>query len=297
MNGSTENVVAIEHATRQYHAYPGAQYALPTDDAERQRLLRQHNCLKALFGNRIVLAPAPLCANDRVLDIGTGPGCWVLDLASSVDPAVHIVGVDIASGLFPGCPPKNVAFQVGSVTSLPSDWTDTFTLVNQHLLMLALKTTEWPQALAEIHRVLRPGGWVQLGEYMAWFEGHQPEKPCMEKLVSLYRRLAHSRDLYIDCASNMREMMQSVGFVDIQAERRVSVMGKREGEDKVAGTMVDINVGVFRGIKTPILQAGGYGIVATESEYDALVEGLEKEWDEIIPRTKKEFVVFWARKP
>jgi hypothetical protein len=37
-------------------------------------------------------------------------------------------------------------------------------------------------------------------------------------------------------------------------------------------------------------------MVSTESEYDTLLEGMQKEWDEI-PGTKKEFVVCWGRKP
>ncbi|KAJ7362556.1 S-adenosyl-L-methionine-dependent methyltransferase [Mycena albidolilacea] len=291
---ANNGVSRIEHAPREYHEYPGAQYALPTDDAEHQRLLLQHNSIKSLFDNRILLAPVTLRPNDRVLDSGAGPGLWALDFAQSVDPAVHILGIDIASRLFPVSPPQNVAFQVGSVTNLPPDWTDTFTLVHQRLLMLALQIPEWTQALREIYRVLRPGGWVQLGESIAWFEGEYPDKPCMEKLVSLYRSLTKSRNLYIDCASHMPALLKEIGFIDIQAEERPLLMGKWAGADGVANATT--NVGVFRGIKTPVLEAGGYGKVTTESEYDALVEGLEKEWEEI-PGTKKEFVMFWARKP
>jgi hypothetical protein len=53
---------------------------------------------------------------------------------------------------------------------------------------------------------------------------------------------------------------------------------------------------MFRGIKTPILEAGGFGYVTSEAEYDDLLCGLEREWDEI-PGTEKEFVIFVARKP
>ncbi|KAJ7347582.1 S-adenosyl-L-methionine-dependent methyltransferase [Mycena albidolilacea] len=291
---SNKEFSPIEHVAREYHEYPGAQYALPTDDAERKRLWLQHTCIKTLFDNRILLAPVTLAPEDRVLDSGTGPGLWALDLAQSVDSAVNILGIDIASRLFPLSPPKNVAFEVGSVTNLPLDWSDTFTLVHQRLLMLALQTPEWPQALREIYRVLRPGGWVQLAESIAWFEGEYPEKPCMMKLVSLYRCLTKSRNLYIDCASHMPAMLAEAGFVDIQAEERPLLMGQWAGADGVANATT--NIGVFRGIKTPVLEAGGYGKVTTEAEYDALVEGLEREWEEI-PGTKKEFVTFWARKP
>jgi 16S rRNA A1518/A1519 N6-dimethyltransferase RsmA/KsgA/DIM1 with predicted DNA glycosylase/AP lyase activity len=38
------------------------------------RLLLQHHTLKSLFENRILLAPVSLDENDKVLEIGTGPG-------------------------------------------------------------------------------------------------------------------------------------------------------------------------------------------------------------------------------
>ncbi|KAJ7130770.1 S-adenosyl-L-methionine-dependent methyltransferase, partial [Mycena crocata] len=291
----------IDHAPRNYQAYPGSQYALPTDDVERQRplnnrfsLILQHRTSKAHYENRILLAPVSLNGNDKVLDVGTGPGFWVSDLAASVDSAVPMVAIDIESRLFPASPPRNVEFRVESVTNLPPNWTNTFSLVHQRLLMIALQILQWPVALREIYRVIRPGGWVQLAEFTAWEEGQYPEKPCMEKLVAMYRCLVKSRNLYIDCAEGIPKMLQEAGFADIQSESRMHRMGKWAGELGVANRIN--HVGVFRGIKIPILKAGGYGYVNSEAEYDALLEGLEREWDEI-PGTEKEFVIFWARKP
>ncbi|KAF7328483.1 S-adenosyl-L-methionine-dependent methyltransferase [Mycena venus] len=273
---------------------PNMPFQLTIQSARAGRLLLQHNCLKRLFENKILLAPVALGPGDTVLDIGTGPGLWLLDVAQSVDPGVHMVGVDIESRLFPVPPPKNTEFQVQSVTSLPSHWTDTFTLVHQRLLMFALQIPEWPQALREIYRVLRPGGWVQLAESFPAFEGEYPEKPCTMKLFSLYRCLTRDRNLFIDCALHIPEMLKEAGFVDIHAEERPLLMGKWAGKEGVENAVTVM--GVFRGIKTPVLNAGGYGMVSTESEYDTLLEGMQKEWDET-PGTKKEFVICWGRKP
>ncbi|KAJ6579504.1 S-adenosyl-L-methionine-dependent methyltransferase [Mycena vulgaris] len=289
----------IEHAARKYQAYPGSQYALPTDDVEQERLILQHQTLKELFGHRTLLAPVKLEKNDKVLDIGTGPGLWILDLAASVDPSVSIVGVDIESRLFPTSPPKNIELRIESVVNLPSEWTNTFALVHQRLLMIALQIPQWPVALREIYRVLRPGGWVQLGESTAWIEGEYPNKPCMEKLVAMYRCLTKSRNLYSDCAEAIPSMLEAAGFVDIRRESQMPQVGKWAGELGVA-TRIN-HVAVLRGIKTPILKAGGYGHVTSEEEYDALLEGVEREWDETPtaqnPGTQREFIIVWARKP
>jgi hypothetical protein len=89
-------------------------------------------------------------------------------------------------------------------------------------------------------------------------------------------------------------MLEETGFVDIHSEELPLLMWKWAGKEGVENAITVM--GVFRGIKTPVLNAGGYGMVSTESEYDILLEGMQKELDEI-PGTKKEFFICWGRKP
>jgi hypothetical protein len=44
------------------------------------RLLLQHSTLKSLFEDRILLAPVSLDRSDKVLEIGTGPGGFLLPI-------------------------------------------------------------------------------------------------------------------------------------------------------------------------------------------------------------------------
>ncbi|KAJ7730919.1 hypothetical protein B0H14DRAFT_3616644 [Mycena olivaceomarginata] len=283
----------IEHVARKHQAYPGSQYTLPADDEELQRLTLQHQILKTIYENRILLAPVHLDVNDAVLEIGTGPGLWIMDLVKSVDTSISMFAIDIESRMFPVSPPKKIEFCVESATRLPAEWTDTFSLVHQRLLMAGLQRSDWPIVLGEIHRVLRPGGWVQLGESAAW-GGQYPGKPCLEKLAAMVRSICSSRNLNLDCAKDMPKMLADAGFVEVQSESRMQRVGKWDGE---SGVINRINqVAVFKAYKTPVLKAGGIGYVSSEEEYDLLLEGVEREWDEI-PGTEKEFLIFWAKKP
>jgi hypothetical protein len=49
-------------------------------------------------------------------------------------------------------------------------------------------------------------------------------------------------------------------------------------------------------MKTPVLNAGGYGVVQTEKEFDDLLDAVEAEWEQT-PDAYMEFFVFTARKP
>ncbi|KAF7322474.1 hypothetical protein HMN09_00025800 [Mycena chlorophos] len=287
--------VAIDHTPREYQQYPGAQYVLPTDEAEKQRLELQHRAVKQVFNGRILFAPVKLIEGHKVLDTGTGPGIWLLDAANSVNPAVQMTGVDIESRLFPSSPPKNVSFQIGSVLELPKEWSNTFTLVHQRLLIAALQIPQWPQALGEVYRVVRPGGWVQITETTAWIPGAYPGRPNLEKVSRLWGALAAQRNLHAECARDMPRLLANAGFVDIRQESREIRVGKWAGENGVA--MKKNYLQVLQGMKTPILQAGGFGIVSSEAEFEALVEGLGHEWE--VPRVEKdfEFFVYWAQKP
>ncbi|KAF8144709.1 hypothetical protein K438DRAFT_1873283 [Mycena galopus ATCC 62051] len=250
----------IEHVARKHQAYPGSQYTLPADDEELQRLTLQHQILKEIYENRILLAPVHLDVNDAVLEIGNGPGLWIMDLAKSVNTSVPMFGIDIESRMFPVSPPKQIEFRVESATNLPAEWTKTFSL---------------------------------LGESAAW-GGDYPGKPCLEKLTAMVRSICSSRNLNLDCAKDMPKMLADAGFVEVQSESKMQRVAKWDGE---SGIINRINqLAIFKAYKTPVLKAGGIGYVSSEEEYDLLLEGVEREWDEI-SGTEKEFFIFWAKKP
>lgn len=117
-----------------------------TDDSEqrRQTLLR-------------AIEPKP---GERVLDIGTGPGFVAKAIADAVGPTGSVLGVDISEPMLHlargRCAEKPwVDLQFGNATQLPvADGTYDIALSVQVYEYIADVGT----ALAELHRVLRPGG-------------------------------------------------------------------------------------------------------------------------------------------
>ncbi|KAF8181107.1 S-adenosyl-L-methionine-dependent methyltransferase [Pholiota molesta] len=126
-------------------------YPLPVDTPEQQRLRDLHNILRQLLG---VLAPQQ-GSNQRIaLDVCTGNGIWVLDMARDF-PHVHFRGFDIVP-IATRYPPRNVQFEISDVNS-PLRWANgTFDLVHSRSVDMAV--IDYRQFAHEVARLLRPGG-------------------------------------------------------------------------------------------------------------------------------------------
>lgn len=122
--------------------------------------------LESFVGVGDPVSLAGLAAGERVLDVGCGAGLDALLAAAVVGPGGDVVGVDMtpemieraeeAAALVPGSP---VRFLVADAERLPfADGTFDVALSNGCLNLSPHK----PQLLAEVYRVLKPGGRLAL---------------------------------------------------------------------------------------------------------------------------------------
>jgi len=111
-----------------------------------------------------------LRAGDTVLDIGCGAGMDSILAARNIGPSGQVVGVDmteemavkarqnaVAAGI------TNVAFHVADAGSLPMDDGTVDVVISNGVFNLCL---EKPKVLAEVFRVLRPSGRVQMADIL-----------------------------------------------------------------------------------------------------------------------------------
>ena len=186
-----------------------------------------------------------------------------------------------------------MSFSACSVLSLPDTWEKSFDFVHQRLLVGALKSSEWPIAMKQLFKVLKPGGWAQVCESGPWLFPTGPDS-ALVRHRKLNRAYFESRDLNWDIYKKLPGLLSDAGFVNVTVEVLHAPIGAKAGPTG-AGFLHDV-VNFYKAMKEQILSAGGFGIVSSEAEYDKLTEDFAKEGEEV-EGAIVEFYVICAQRP
>jgi arsenite methyltransferase len=110
----------------------------------------------------------PLNPGDAVLDIGCGAGVDSLVAGRLVGAGGRVVGIDVTPAMIQKARAHqarlglvNVSFQVADAEALPFPDNDFDAVISNGVFNLALNKA---RALAEVHRVLKPGGRLLLAD-------------------------------------------------------------------------------------------------------------------------------------
>ncbi|HEY7201179.1 MAG TPA: methyltransferase domain-containing protein [Candidatus Dormibacteraeota bacterium] len=258
-----------------------ASYLLPRHPSEVDRLDLQHYALTAALG---ATHRAPVAGPARILDAGCGTGQWGFDLSTQFPDAL-VIGLDLVPGK-PGGPAGHRFVRGNLLRGLP--FLDRrFDLVHQRLLVSGVPLASWPAVVAELARVTRPGGWVELVEPMANFD--RPG-PATERLLGLTKAFARSLGLDTEGAipNALGAYLREAGLADVGTEALEVPVG-HWGGDVGALMATDIRAGFTRVCE--VLQARS-GLA--EEEGRALIERAQVEWEE--HETAWTFALAWGRR-
>jgi len=201
---------------------------------------------------------------------------WLEDLSRELPGTVELHGIDLSPTNFPEEVDRapNMFLHLGSLTSLPAEWTDSFDVVNQRFLIAGLAASEWSKAVAEMFRVLKPGGVVQVAEREPTHVSSRVGSAMRahdETFDRMYRTLGFNHK----CATELPGMLAAAGFVDLSDEVKINPIGKRWGEDGESGARC--YGGAYENMGPVLVEEG---LVGSAAVYEELLSELRKEWDE-----------------
>ena len=160
----------------------------------------------------------------RMLDLGCGPGSITVGLAEAIAPG-EVVGVDLqpsqvaqAHALSAMRGVMNVRFEVADVYRLPFP-DGSFDAAFAHAVLMHL--CEPVRALAEMRRVLRPGGIAGVRDPDWGARLHAPATPLLEQWYALTVRVRQRNGGDPFMGRHHRRLLLDAGFA--RAEATVSV--------------------------------------------------------------------------
>lgn len=229
----------IESITENSRRYCNESYHMPNDEAEQTRLNIIHQIYLILLNGK--LTTAPLGDTPRILDIGTGPGDWAIEM-SGIYPEATIIATDI--GVFDAgighIDLPNVSFELDDARD---EWTyhEPFDLI--HLRGLSGAFRDWSSIYDQAFKHLRPGGYIEVTD--ADPAGDTVTLPnCENSYLSIYasamRSAAEATGYPRDLGHLRSSMLNDAGFVDVRViEREIPIgLWPEDLQEKTLGKMV-----------------------------------------------------------
>jgi ubiquinone/menaquinone biosynthesis C-methylase UbiE len=180
--------------------------------------------LEVLYATRDVLRRRRLVREaiaaqpgERILDVGCGPGFYVAELLEEVGPEGSIVAVDGSDAMLAVAAHRvaghdNVAFHTADATSLPVGDGEFDRVFSVQVLEYV---ADVPAALAEMYRVLKPGGRVVIWD-VDWgtMSMRTADETRMQRVSDAWdEHLAHPA-----LPRTLSAQLRGAGFVDVEME-------------------------------------------------------------------------------
>ena len=289
----TENPDSSSHA----QDYEG--YLLDAENAaEMARLMLQDHMLTKAMGGPLP-EQTDLSQTYQVLDIGCGPGGWLLDVTQQY-PHIHGVGIDIsqlmieyANALVASQAIFNAQFRVIDATKQLPFPDHTFDLVNGRILTGFLLKEQWSSLLQECSRITKPGGIARFTE-AEWGFTNSPAYDQMTSLCYLgVHRAGHSFSPHgrtYGTATMLRSLLRWAGYHEI--EHRAYALDYSAGTPHHTDNIQNLLV-IYKLLQPFLAQVQ----VATQEELEQIHQQMEEEMNAEDFCATDYFLTVWGHKP
>ena len=236
----------------------------------------------------------------RVLDIGCGPGGWIIETAQTYPQIQKLYGIDISPTIIHHAqeraeelqiPKDRVEFLVMDallVLEFPEDY---FDLVNFRFGVSFMRQWDWPKMFSEMHRILKPGGIARIVETEM---DYQSSSPALSTFwIAMQRAFHRAGYLFEETPTGLIDRLSALllrhDFQNIQL-RKIPFTYRSETESGKA--LFENLVHAFH-TSRPFLQR--YGCLP--QDYDALCQQAIHEMQQPDFVAKTAYYIFSATNP
>jgi ubiquinone/menaquinone biosynthesis C-methylase UbiE len=223
---------------------------------------------------------ANLFGINDILDIGCGPGDWVLAVAGTY-PDIQVTGIDVSKAVLEEAAShakargfENAHFRVMDAT-LPLDFdNDSFDLVNARTIVGFMNPGLWPQLLAEIRRILRPGGVFRITEFTEGLTNSAAATTfwgLYAKALFVTGRSFDPDGRHMGIINQLPKLLREAGFKDVQM--KAHAIEHSAGTARREGWYKNYAI-VYTLLKPFVVNAG----VMTEAEFNSLFQQFQGEF-------------------
>lgn len=191
----------------------------PSDEQQYETLNAGHLMYLVLDSNQPnPLYRAPVTYPYNILDIGTGPGTWAIDVADQF-PAATVYGIDLSPPPTSWVPP-NCFLQVDDVLE-EWTWREKFDLIHMRLMLGAFTDAEWTDVYRKCFDNMKSGGYieqVELDVRVMSDDGTLDPDSYVAGWGQNFLDCAERAGRPLDTQLTMKAKIEAAGFVDVQEQ-------------------------------------------------------------------------------
>jgi arsenite methyltransferase len=202
---------------------------LEFDESMASQLEVLYNRRDVVRRRRLVREAVAAQPGEHVLDVGCGPGFYVKELLDEVGVDGSVTGVDVSRAMLAVAAKRvdghdNVAFYEAEATTLPGPDGEFDAAISVQVLEYV---PDIAGALAQIHRVLRPGGRIVIWDVdwttVSW---HTADHARMRRMLDAWdHHLVHP-----SLPRTLTPRLHEAGFADVRADGYAFVTNALDAE-------------------------------------------------------------------